>query len=315
MRVADRWLFWLLVSFVSPVVAQPFSFVALGDLPYGDAEKSYPRYRSLIGAINRAQPEFSIHVGDLKDGSTLCSDQEYLAQKDHFSLFERGVVYTPGDNDWTDCHRLNNGSYDPVERLEKLRQLFFKPEESLGRSPISLTSQAGVQPEYARFIENQRWVFRDVLFVTVHIVGSNNNFEARDARAVSEFFERDRANIAWIQAAFAEATARKYQALVFAFQADALISRSFMEDFPSWSGFRNSIGQTLLPLAAEWGKPVLLIHGDSHQYHFDQPFKLKKKVLTNVMRLQVPGASDVRALRVTVDTTGSPTFRAELLAP
>ena len=87
------------------------------------------------------------------------------------------------------------------------------------------------------------------------------------------------------------------------------------EDFPSWSGFRNSIGQTLLPLAKDWAKPVLLINGDGHQYHFDQPYKLKGAVLSNVTRLEVPGASDVRAVKVTIDLDKEKVFSTELLKP
>jgi hypothetical protein len=88
--------------------------------------------------------------------------------------------------------------------------------------------------------------------------------------------------------------------MVFAFQADVFESKSIYEDFPSTSGFRKTIGETLLPLAQQWGKPVLIIHGDSHRFKVDQPFNLNKKALTNVTRLIVPGADDVRAVEVTV---------------
>lgn len=296
-------------------LAQNFDFVALGDMPYGNQNQTYLPYRSLIEAINRSQPKFSIHVGDFKSGSSLCSDREYAEQLKHFSMFEAGVVYTPGDNDWTDCYRLNNGGYDPFERLSTLREDFFKPEVSLGKNPLRLVSQAQVQSDFEEYVENQRWVTDEVLFVTLHVVGSNNNFETRDPGAIKEFFERDAANIAWIRDAFDLAQQKKYKAIVFAFQANVLQSRSIWEDFPTWSGFRNSIGQTLLPLAKDWAKPVLLIHGDGHQYHFDQPFKLNGKVIPNVMRLEVPGASDVRAVKVTVDLENEKVFSTQLLNP
>lgn len=304
-----------LCSTTSACLAQQFSFVALGDHPYGIAEKSYPPYRALIAAINLEKPSFSVHVGDFKSGSTVCSDQEFNEQVKHFSMFDQGVVYTPGDNEWTDCHRRSNGGYEPTERLAKLRQMFFRTGQSLGKHPIALTNQAQEQPAFSDYIENQRWIHNDVLFVTVHIIGSNNNFEVRDPRATQEFFERDAANIAWIRAAFEEAKHKNYKALVFAFQADVLISRSMWEDFPAWSGFRNSVGDTLLPLAHDWGKPVLLIHGDGHQYHFDQPFKLKKKTISNLSRLEVPGASDVRAVRVTVNPSAEAMFAVEVIRP
>ncbi len=293
--------------------AQPFSFIALGDLPYGDEARAYPPYRALIGTINKMHPPFSIHVGDIKSGSSLCSDQELAAQMGHFALFENGVVYTPGDNEWTDCHRANNGAYDPQERLQALRERFFKPGQSLGKSPLPLQNQSTLMPTHALFVENQRWLHQQVLFVTLHIVGSNNNFEVRDPSAVAEYFERDKANVAWIREAFAFAQQSSAKALVFAMQADVFESKSNWEDFPAHSGFRSSIGNTLLPLSADSPIPVLLIHGDSHVFRFDQPFTLNKKPLKNLTRLEVPGASDVRAVEVTVDVLQRMPFAVRLI--
>jgi len=307
--------FVVLAFGITICAAQGFSFVALGDMPYGKPDHAYPPYRGLIAAINQAKPLFSIHVGDFKGGSTECSDQEFSAQYKHFSMFEAGVVFTPGDNDWTDCHRRNNGAYEPLERLAKLRQDFYKPNESLGMKPFALVSQPASDPKHALYVENQRWVVDEVLFVTLHIVGSNNNFETRDARATKEFFARDAANIAWIREAFKLAEKNQYRAIVFAFQANVFFSRSMFEDFPAWSGFRNSIGQTLLPLAKEWNKPMLIIHGDGHQLHFDQPFKIKGKVMSNITRLEVPGASDVRAVNVNIDLSKDQVFGISLISP
>jgi hypothetical protein len=290
-----------------------FSFVALGDLPYGSNEKSYSNYRALIERINQVQPVFSVHVGDIKSGASECSDQLYTEQLEMFGRFEGAVVYTPGDNEWTDCHRLTNGRYNPIERLGVLRQRFFTPGRSLGAAPIRVENQSNLMPAHAAYVENQRWLHRGVLFATVHIVGSNNNFESRDAQAVQEFFERDAANVAWIEAAFAHARQRQARALVLAFQADVFDSKSAWEDFPASSGFQRSIQQTLLPLARSWGRPVLVVHGDSHRFRIDQPFSLEGQPLANITRLIVPGASDVRAVRVRVGPDAG--FKFELLEP
>ena len=295
------------------VHAQSFSFVALGDLPYGSETQAYPPYRALIGKINNLHPPFSIHIGDIKSGSTLCSDQEFKAQMGHFNLFESAVVYTPGDNEWTDCYRANNGAYDPQERLKAVRQSFFKPGQSLGQAPLPVQNQSSLAPAHSLYVENQRWLHQQVLFVTLHIVGSNNNFEVRDPSAVAEYFARDKANVAWIRDAFAMAQQSSAKALVFSMQADVFESKSNGEDFPGHSGFRSSIGDTLLPLAAESAIPVLLIHGDSHFFRFDQPFSLQKKRLKNLTRLIVPGASDVRAVHVTVDVRERMPFAARLI--
>ena len=291
---------------------QAFNFVAMGDLPYGTPEKAYGPYRALIDRINQEAPAFSVHVGDFKSGSTLCSDEEFSNQLDHFQRFKGAVVYTPGDNEWTDCHRSNNGKYDPLERLAALRQRFFKPGASLGQQPMPVQNQSVVAPAFAKYVENMRWMNQGVMFATVHIVGSNNNLESRDMAATREFFERDAANVAWIKATFEQARLQQASAVVVAFQADVLENKTLWEDFPGWSGFRTSVGETLLPLANSWGKPVLVVHGDSHQFRLDQPFKLDKKPLNNVTRLIVPGASDVRAVKVTVKDAS---FSFEMLTP
>jgi hypothetical protein len=309
-----RQLLWLcmLCSFTTAHAQQAFSFVALGDLPYGSAQKAYGPYRSLIDRINQETPAFSVHVGDFKSGSTLCSDEEFANQLDHFQRFKGAVVYTPGDNEWTDCHRANNGQYDPLERLAALRQRFYTPGQSLGAKPMTVQNQSMGSTAFAPYVENVRWLHQGVLFATLHIVGSNNNLESRDIAASREFFERDAANVAWITSTFEQARARQASAVVFAFQADVLENKTLWEDFPGWSGFRNSIGQTLLPMANSWGKPVLVVHGDSHQFRIDQPFQLDKKSLKNVTRLIVPGASDVRAVKVTVKDAS---FSFEMLSP
>ena len=311
--VFRRSIMFLAVGAATGALAQPFSFVALGDLPYGQAAQAHAPYKKLIGSINRVKPSFSIHIGDLKSGSTPCTDEEFQAQLGHFSLFEAGVVYTPGDNEWTDCHRANNGGYDPLERLQALRKTFYKPGLSLGQSVVAVQNQSTVSPEHGVFVENQRWLHQGVMFATLHIVGSNNNFEARDPRAVAEFFQRDKANIAWIREAFAHAQQSSAKALVFAMQADMFESKGLWEDFPGHSGFRSSIGETLLPLAAKSTVPVLLIHGDSHVFRFDQPFTLNKKPIPQLTRLEVPGAADVRAVHVTVDTRLVTPFSVRLI--
>jgi len=293
---------------------QGFSFVALGDLPYGTPEKAYSPYRALIERINQVGPDFSVHVGDFKSGSTVCSDEEFANQREHFQRFKGAVVYTPGDNEWTDCHRANNGSYDPLERLTALRKLFYTPGRSLGQQPLALQNQSQWMPLHGLYIENQRWLHQGVLFATLHIVGSNNNLESRNLAAAREFFERDAANVAWIESTFERAMEHKANAVVLAFQADVFETKTVWEDFPGWSGFRKSIGETLLPLANRWGKPVLVVHGDSHQFKIDQPFQLNKKPLPNITRLIVPGASDVRAVKVTVKD-GAFSFEMIELAP
>lgn len=298
------WCLWLLILLTSPtgVQAETFRFVALGDLPYGSDETAGVKYRQLITQINALNPEFSIHVGDFKAGSAHCSDEEFKRQRKHFDLFKGAVIYTPGDNDWTDCGRKSNGSYDPLERLDKLRAQFFKPDKSLGQAPLAVATQAKTMPQYSTYIENQRWQFASTLFTTVHIVGSDNRFAPNNADAEKEFLARDQANILLDQRSLSSRRQSKPTDARFCFSGgcdsrDVADSGALAEK----TGFHTSIEQTLLPLAKDFKGSVLIVHGDSHTFEFDQTFLLNSQVLKNVYRLEVPGAKTTGAVSVTVD--------------
>lgn len=281
--------------------AEPFTFIALGDAPYGEPAEVYPAYEALIGAINGRNPSLVIHVGDIKSGSTPCSDELLGAQLAYMNSFTAPVLYTPGDNEWTDCYRKNAGAFDPLERLTHLRATFFAdPARTLGTAKLDVTSQAT-----AGYPENARLMLNDVMFVTAHVVGSNNNFEIRDTAAVQEFFARDAANLAWLDESFAAATTSN--ALVLSIQADMFEfdwNEFGDETFLRHSGFQN-FGTRLIELSAAYGKPVLLVFGDSHVFRQMRPFPTKAP---NVMGLEVPGDDAMHAVEVTVDTTTSGVF-------
>ena len=79
------------------------------------------------------------HLGDIKSGSTECSDAYFAQIRGQFDRFVDPLVYTPGDNEWTDCHRVNNGAYDPLERLAAIRDVFFDdPGRTLGERAIGV---------------------------------------------------------------------------------------------------------------------------------------------------------------------------------
>ena len=287
--------------------AAEFSFVALGDMPYGKPEKAYPPYERLLAAINGAQPAFSIHIGDIKSGGTACSDEEFQNQLDFFNTLNAALIYTPGDNEWTDCHRKKAGAMDPLERLAKLREMFFKSGQSLGKQPMALTRQADVSA-HAQIVENARWQFQGVTFATAHVVGSNNNFEARDARAVEEYFQRNDANIAWLNDAFDAAEQEASAAMVLAIHANVFIGADEGR-WPGGNGFKDFVG-AFVKRAEAFKKPILLIHGDSHTFRIDQPFKGSdgKAVLDNVTRLEVFGSKHVHAVQVHVNTDAGGVF-------
>src|SRR5262249_17873305 len=134
-----------------------------------------------------------------------------------FQQFKKPVVYTPGDNEWTDCHKSKEfKSGAPLKELAAVRTLFFaRPGHSLGGEDLVVSTQAQDYdtryPTDAAYVENVMWDDHKIVFVTLNLPGSNNDtlpwtngFEdsvAHDA----EVSQRTAADIRWMQAAFARA--------------------------------------------------------------------------------------------------------------
>jgi hypothetical protein len=112
----------LLTALAAPAAAEPLEIVVLGDAPYGEPAEVYPPFETLIETIDAAGPDLVIHVGDTKSGGTPCSDGILADQLAFLGGFVAPMIYTPGDNEWTDCHRQAAGGFDPVERLARIRE-------------------------------------------------------------------------------------------------------------------------------------------------------------------------------------------------
>ena len=118
--------------------ARRVQFALFADNPSRNAAEQQVRQ-----ALQRASgdAEFFIHVGDIKGGGESCDDGLLSRRIALLQQAPRPVFFTPGDNDWTDCHRLVAGSFDPLERLQWLRSIAFERQQSLGSSPVALQSQ------------------------------------------------------------------------------------------------------------------------------------------------------------------------------
>ena len=277
-----------------------FSFVALGDMPY-NLPDDYAKFDRLIAAVNALKPAFTLHVGDIKSGALPCSDEVLRKSYDQIQTFEGALVYTIGDNEWIDCHRKAAGSFDPRERLAKLREMFFAvPGKSLGKTPLDVESQASMMPEFSTYVENTRFAKNGVMFLTANVPGSNNGFEAQDLEGVKEFFARDKANVAWIEASFAKAKADNAKAVVMFVQAEFNEARFPNGAMPRQSGFTNTL-DAIEAGAKNFGKPVLLIHGDEHYFSIAPLRNSKGKPIPGVNKLMVYGDTLVHAVRVIVD--------------
>jgi hypothetical protein len=252
-----------------------FSFGVIGDIPYGAAEiGKFPAHIQDINADTDLK--FVAHVGDIKNGSSVCSDEYFQHIRAEFDSFEHPLVFTPGDNEWVDCHRTNNGAYNPLERLDKLRELFFnEPGKTLGETmPLKSQDRLGL-PENVRFTQNR------VAFSVVNVQGSNNSLQpwtglgetTATPEQLAEVEHRTAADLEQIRATFGDAARRNDRAVVLMTQADMFdptLLDAALANPETVSGFREIV-QAIIDETNRFDGPVYLINGDSHVYAENQP--------------------------------------------
>jgi hypothetical protein len=282
-----------------------YTLAVIGDIPYGPAKLA--EFPSFIAKIN-SDPAVRLvaHVGDVKAGSNSpCTDAYLTNIRSLFDTFVDPLVYTPGDNEWTDCHQdiKNNGLYTPTERLVKVRQLFFPVVgRTLGVNSTRVATQAR-DPRNATYVENTMFRRAGVVFAAINITGSNNDLASwgthlpADAASypsqAAEYASRAAANSAWIDKAFALAKKTHAKGVVLLFQADMWDPAE-----PTLTGF-DAIVPQIGNWAVSFGKPVLLIDGDSHKFKVDNPYSASSPfhgmhpstpIADNVTRMVVEGS-------------------------
>jgi hypothetical protein len=301
---------------------EAYTLAVIGDTPYG-AQK-LAELPSLIALMNAdLKADVVVHLGDIKAGSSSpCTTAYFDTIRTLFSTFKDPLVYTPGDNEWVDCHVFskNNGLFTPTERLQTVRQMFFPvPGQTIGGRKKQVLTEAD-DPANAAFVENVMWMESQVVFATLNLQGSNDDLApwgmplpldaASYPSQADERTARIQANRAWLEKTFALASANNAAGVVLMFQADMWDATSAL------SGF-NGVVQQMGNLAAAFGKPVLILEGDSHLFRVDQPFTSASPLFTlhpstpiapNVTRIVVEGSAAGRTeyLRLTVDPKNDP---------
>ena len=235
----------------------------IGDTPYSAAQIT--NFPNDVQAINN-DPAVSrvVHLGDIKSGSTQCTDAYFASIRSRFDQFADPLVYTPGDNEWTDCHRANNGGYNPLERLAKIRADFFDVRgQTLGR-PVPVEAQGGTT------LENVLWSQGGAEFGVINVPGSNNSLlpwtgnTEPTPEQLAEVRSRTAADLRWIDRIFYEARADRTAGVVVGMQAD-------MFSDEATAGYDEIVDRLALR-AHEFHKPVVLFEGDSHLFRVDHPF-------------------------------------------
>jgi hypothetical protein len=254
-----------------------------GDIPYSDIQATVG-VPNLIADMNSQELAFTAHDGDLKAGSSACSDAVYARALAYFASLKAPAAFTPGDNDWTDCDRVTG--INSLAQLDKERKLFFSTPFTLGQRKLHQEVQTeplclGVGGPVA-CVENRRWTLGGVTYATLNVQGSCNNL-CDTAPDPAEFAARNHANIVWLQEAFAEAKQLGSVAVMLISQADPGFdatdaTRSPIRDPKSLAetdGQPDGFVEFLTALrneVVEFGKPVAYVHGDSHYFRIDKPF-------------------------------------------
>ena len=313
--------------------ARPFQFGLVGDAAYTKNQER--EFRNVVASLNRTELAFVIHIGDIQadpriynrapDTTTMpCVEETYKATRDVFQTIRHPFILTPGDNEWTDCIHLQARKIEPLEALETVRSLFYPEGQSLGPRTIAVESQSKA-PQYAKFKENLRWSIGGVTFVTLHIVGSNDNF-GRTPEMDAEHRERKAANIAWMRDTFAKAKSDGSRGVVLMSQANPGFENYWPAD-PRSRYFGPFIGRGKpLPIPdsafddyiaalgeelQSYDKPVAYLHGDTHLHRVDKPLYSKKtnRMFENFTRVETFGWPDTHWVLVTVDPASPMLFR------
>jgi hypothetical protein len=297
----------LLTLLTSLASAEPVSFGLFGDMPYSHWEReSLP---DLMADMDREGLAFVVHVGDIKSGGSVCSDEVFRDILGVFQASKTPLVYVLGDNEWTDCHRKSNGAYDPVERLDKLRELFFVGDNALGQRTMPLERQSH-DPAFGSYRENVRWQTGGALFVGLNLPGSENNYwgTGRGAAPVPEFVARSSANRVWLAQAFARARADKLAGIMILIQADpAFEDANKGKIHPGYQDFLTQLREETQAFAGQ----VVLVHGDSHNQQINQPMldPISKGVIKNFTRVETFGYPFFGWIKASVDAADPKVFR------
>ncbi|WP_166784444.1 PKD domain-containing protein [Cryobacterium sp. TMT1-2-1] len=253
---------------VPAAAADSFSFAVIGDVPYGSAQiAAFPRQIDQINADPTVQ--LASHLGDISSPLN-CTDSYYSAIKTQFDRFVDPFVYTPGDNEWADCHRATVGKANPLDRLSAVRRTFFPaPGTTLGMNRIGVSAQSG-------YPENVLFDAGGMTIAAVHIVGSNNDlntwtglgYSSPTTAQKAEVTARTNAGNTLMRDAFAQARANGSRAVVLITQADMFAPGA---DGSTYRTAFQSLVKTIAAESLSFAKPVFLVNGDTHNWASDKP--------------------------------------------
>jgi hypothetical protein len=212
--------------------------------------------RSAINASDADNLAFVVANG-IKSEEEPCSDSLYTRRKRILNSAQNGLVLSLVANDWASCKK-DSGRSAAIERLNRIRELFFVDEFSFGASKIPLLRQSS-SPKFRSYVENAHWEINGILFATINLPSNNNNYLAAAGRN-SEFEDRLIANHAWLQRIAVYASLKKLRGIVLFCDGNPLATPS------NQSGQRDGfleVRRQLSALSAKFTGKMLIVHSDA----------------------------------------------------
>lgn len=221
------------------------------------------RLKQAIDEADDKSTAFLVVTG-IKGVKEACSDKLYQQRREVISNARRPAIVVPAASDWTEC-RNSAGRTNAIERLNRIRELFYAEPQSLGARKLPLTRQSA-SPRFRSYAENAHWSVGKVLYAVLNLPANNNHYLTEAGRN-SEYEDRLVANRFWLNRLFAIAKRDKAAAIVLFAEGDlkalsqptglrALLRRAV--PVPDNDGFAETRRQ-VLTLAQKFRGKVLLV--------------------------------------------------------
>src|ERR1700754_2655031 len=324
--VCASWLSFTALTAFTPLTAHAadahYAFAVLGSTLQSNADEA-PTQR-LIDAIGRdPHIAFIVYDGNLKSADEPCRDSLFEAREALLQASKPALVFIPGQHDWADCGTAAAGGFDPVERLDQLRQTLFTDASSMGQNPLPLARESEVS-RFRTYRENVRWQLGDTVFVGLNVPSPNNHYLTAGGRN-GEFEDRVIANSFWLDHAAEYAKRRDAKAVGVLVQGDFDPERYERRERFAWLRFEHKprdgymeFKRSLVKLAESFHGPVLVIHQDDEKlrggFTIDQPLRNDKGALvTNLTRIAIaPRNRLTQWIEVEADFTRRVPFRVSV---
>ncbi len=217
--------------------------------------------RETIAQSNQSKLTFVVANG-IKAGTEACSDSLYQRRKSLLNSAQNSLIVSIASSDWAGC-KNTQGKPSEIGRLNRLRELFFADDTSMGVNNITLARQSDIA-KFRDYPENARWEANNILFATIHLPSDNNHYLPEAGRN-SEFEDRAIANRDWLARLFIIAKRKKMAGIVLFSDGNPLLvpTRSKINSLKGRRDGFIEVRQQMNELTRKFSGKVLLIHRQS----------------------------------------------------